>query len=160
MSNIASRPGFIAGLLAVMLLGELAAARIFLDADREGVTVAGVPWRTACAFKQRFGIPCPACGMTRSVVLTLHGDISTAVELNPGGPVIVFGLLYFSAAMIVLALRQSVRPSREPAVAKRFIQWSTAAVGFALISIVCVHWTSELISARESGIWRSEATRR
>jgi len=51
-------------------------------------------------------------------------------------------------------------PSREPVVAKRFIQWSTAAVGIALISIVCVHWTSELISARESGIWRSEATRR
>lgn len=160
MANIASRPGFIAGLLAVMLLTELAAARLLLDADREGVTVAGVPWRNACAFKQRFGIPCPGCGMTRSVILTLHADVSTAVELNPGGPVIVFGLLYFSAAMIVLAVRQNVRPSREPVAAKRFIQWSTAVVGIVLISIVCVHWTSELISARESGIWRSEATRR
>lgn len=143
-----------------MLLTELAAARLLLDADREGVTVAGVPWRNACAFKQRFGIPCPGCGMTRSVILTLHADVSTAVELNPGGPVIVFGLLYFSAAMIVLAVRQNVRPSREPVAAKRFIQWSTAVVGIVLISIVCVHWTSELISARESGIWRSEATRR
>jgi hypothetical protein len=160
MANIASRPGFIAGLLAVMLLGELAAARLLFDADREGVTVAGVPWRTACAFKERFGIPCPACGMTRSVVLSLHGDVSTAAELNPGGPVIVFGLLYFSAAMIFLAFRQRARPPAQLGGAKRFIQWSTAAVGMMLISVVCVHWTSELIAAHESRASRSAALRR
>ncbi len=160
MANIASRPGFIAGLIAIVLLAELAGARLLFNADREGVTVAGVPWRTACAFKERFGVPCPACGMTRSVVLSLHGDVSTAAELNPGGPVIVFGLLYFSAAMIFLAFRQRARPSGQLGVAKRFIQWSTVAVGIALISVVCVHWTSELMAAHESGILRSAALRR
>ena len=44
-----------------------------------------------CAFKQRFGIPCPACGMTRAVVLTFARKAFTAAELNPGGPALVLG---------------------------------------------------------------------
>jgi uncharacterized membrane protein YgdD (TMEM256/DUF423 family) len=71
--------------------------------------------------------------MTRSVVLTLHGDVATAAELNPGGPVLVFGLLYFSGAMVWLALRHSE-------ITKRWIQWSTAALGGVLVAVVAAHW--------------------
>ncbi|MCV7283801.1 DUF2752 domain-containing protein [Mycolicibacterium wolinskyi] len=38
----------------------------------------------------------PLCGATRSVYLTLHGDIVTAVHYNPAGPVLVL------AAVLVL----------------------------------------------------------
>lgn len=120
-------------MFAAMLLVELAAAHVLLTADRETVFFEGKPIHVACSFKQHFGVPCPACGISRSVVLTLHGDVATASDLNPGGPVGVLAMLYFSAAMLWLALRRSARTVT-------VIQWSTAFLGFTLIAVVCVHW--------------------
>ena len=133
MRRLASHPGFVPWLIAAILLLDLGAARLLFSADREHVTFAGATFGAACAFRERFGVPCPACGMTRSVVLTLHGDVATAAELNPGGPVAVFGLLYFSGAMVWLALRGA-----EPT--KRRIQWSTATLGGILVAVVSAHW--------------------
>ena len=135
-----AKPGFLAAFLAAMLLGELAAARMLLSADRERVTIAGMPVDAACAFKQRFGVPCPACGMSRSFVLTLHGDLATALDLNPGGPMLVLGILYFSGAMLWLSFRQRLRSRPNLSRTVRRIQWSTAAVGVSLMAVVCVHW--------------------
>lgn len=120
-------------MFAAMLLFELAAAHGLLTADRDTVFFNGKPIHVACSFKQHFGVPCPACGISRSVVLTLHGDVATASELNPGGPVGVLTVIYFSIAMLWLALRRSARTVT-------VIQWSTAALGIALIGVVCVHW--------------------
>ena len=144
MRRLASQPGFVAGLIATTLLLDLGAARLLFSADREHVTIAGATFGAACAFRDRFGVPCPACGMTRSVVLTLHGDVATAAELNPGGPVAVFGLLYFSAAMVWLAQRQS-DPSKSAETMKRRIQWSTAVLGGILVAVVAVHWIRILV---------------
>jgi hypothetical protein len=33
------------------------------------------------------GIPCPMCGMLRSLVALLHGDVTTSVLFHPAGPV-------------------------------------------------------------------------
>jgi len=38
-----------------------------------------------CMFKSVTGIPCPACGTTRSVVHLAHGDIQQAAWINPFG---------------------------------------------------------------------------
>jgi len=38
-----------------------------------------------CWFKYISGIPCPACGTTRSVLLILHGAWAEALYLNPLG---------------------------------------------------------------------------
>ncbi len=37
----------------------------------------------SCAFKGLFGIPCPTCGSTRSVVHLAHGDLFAALAMNP-----------------------------------------------------------------------------
>jgi hypothetical protein len=124
------KPGL---LLAAILLAELIAARMLLSADRERVSLAGTPIVASCSFKQRFGIPCPACGMSRSFVLALHGDVATAMDLNPGGPILVFGIAYFIGAMLCLSLRRRVTT-------KPRIQWCTATLGMGLIAVVCVHW--------------------
>jgi len=52
---------------------------------------------TLCIFKWLTGIPCPACGATRSVMSLLHADFLNALLINPLG----FLLL---AALIVLPL--------------------------------------------------------
>jgi hypothetical protein len=145
MRRAVHRPGFIPLLIFAVLAIELAAAAWLMAADREGVTVAGIPWDMKCAFKERFGVPCPACGMTRRVVLTLHGQVTTAAQLNPGGPMLVFGAAGFSAMMLWLGLREWLRPGDDFARMKQYIRWGTATVGMGLIAVVGMHWIRVLV---------------
>ena len=41
-----------------------------------------------CVAQAVFGIPCPGCGMTRSVLAFLAGDVGRAWSMNPTGPVL------------------------------------------------------------------------
>src|SRR4051794_24990147 len=38
-----------------------------------------------CPFHAITGVPCPLCGMTRSVVATLHLQLHRALTMNPAG---------------------------------------------------------------------------
>jgi len=127
------KPGFIPVLVAMIVLLNLAVAYVLLTADRDTVFVEGQPMHMACSFKQHFHVPCPACGMSRAVVMTLHGDVSEASTMNPGGPLGVLTALYFSLAMFWLALRRGRRTVQ-------LIQWSTAALGMLAMVAVFVHW--------------------
>lgn len=49
-----------------------------------------------CIFASVFGIPCPGCGSTRSVMALLHGDVHGVLRYNPLGPVV--------AVLLALAL--------------------------------------------------------
>lgn len=40
---------------------------------------------TLCLFKATTGVPCPSCGITRSVLLLLQGNVLEAVWINPLG---------------------------------------------------------------------------
>lgn len=40
---------------------------------------------TLCLFKSVTGIPCPSCGVTRSVLSLVSGDVVTALWVNPLG---------------------------------------------------------------------------
>ena len=67
-----------------------------------------------CPFKVVTGLPCPGCGLTRSAVAFLHGDISTSAYYHPLGAVIVI------AAVVVglvdaWAWWRSQRPGQAPA---------------------------------------------
>jgi hypothetical protein len=46
-----------------------------------------------CPFKLMTGLPCPGCGMTRSVVALLHGDITTSTYYHPLGAPLVLAAL-------------------------------------------------------------------
>jgi len=39
-----------------------------------------------CLFRRVAALPCPTCGLTRSVVATLHGDLLVASGLHAFGP--------------------------------------------------------------------------
>jgi len=148
MAGFASRPGFAASVVAAVILMDLTAARLALSADRDHVYLLGkTEIGAVCLFKQRFGLPCPTCGMTRSVVLTLHGKAGTAWQLNPGGPIAVLTTLYLSGAMLAMAFFQ--RAGRDSAAGKtrRRIRFSTVTLGVALAAAVLFHWASELLAA-------------
>lgn len=53
------------------------------------------PGLQICVLKNTVGVACPSCGTTRSILHLLHGDISSAVLLNP------FGIFAFIGLMVV-----------------------------------------------------------
>lgn len=53
-----------------------------------------------CPLRTITGIPCPLCGMTRSVTATVHLRLGEAVALNPAGVAAVL------VAVALLALRR------------------------------------------------------
>lgn len=42
-----------------------------------------------CPLRTLTGVPCPFCGMTRSVTAVVHGDVARSLVLNPFGIVAV-----------------------------------------------------------------------
>ncbi len=43
----------------------------------------------ACPLRTFTGIPCPLCGMTRSVVAGMHGHVVQSLRFNPGGLLVI-----------------------------------------------------------------------
>lgn len=57
-----------------------------------------------CGFKQRYGLPCPTCGMTTSIIAFMKGRIFESFYLQPVAAIFCFGLVAtaicsFSAAV-------------------------------------------------------------
>ncbi len=55
-----------------------------------------------CVFKNITGIPCPSCGLTRSVISLLHGNIIQAVLYNPFFFIGFLLLILFTIAGILI----------------------------------------------------------
>lgn len=123
--SYASRPGFPALVIGCVTLADALAARCLLRADEEHVFVLGRPIEWVCALRSRFGLPCPTCGITRSVVMSLHGEFSRAWQMAPAGPVAVVGLVAFAIAMLALAWLQR-SPQRVPPEVDA-LRWEAAA---------------------------------
>ena len=68
-----------------LLLAGLGAFRFLFDADEAHSWFLGHTFGAACWFRARFGIPCPNCGMTRSLILAAHGEFARSLRLAPGG---------------------------------------------------------------------------
>lgn len=132
--------GLAAAAVGTAVLLQCAATAWLLQADGEEVYLLGHPIGWVCALRSRYGLPCPTCGMTRSIVLTLHGEIGRAWRLAPAGPVAVFGLLLFAAAMLVLARVQ--RSGRKPweDQAKGWIQSGALTYGGAALLVWVAGW--------------------
>ena len=70
---------------ASLLLLGVGALRFLFEADGEHSWFLGRAFGSACWFRIHFGIPCPNCGMTRSLILAAHGEFVRSWRLAPGG---------------------------------------------------------------------------
>lgn len=50
-----------------------------------------------CPLKVAIGLPCPGCGMTRSVVALMHGDVGASVFYHPLGVILVIASIAVAA---------------------------------------------------------------
>jgi hypothetical protein len=140
LTKLLSRPGAGAGVTGAAIVLQLAALRALASATETYVTFAGRELHMECSFRQHFGIPCPNCGMTRSVLLALQGDLGRAMRVNFAGPFLLFGVMLFALAMFFLMFYQR---SHAGAVAdgarRRVLVWSSA-YGALFLAVLIGHW--------------------
>jgi hypothetical protein len=63
-------------------------------------------WLPGCLFRRLTGLYCPGCGATRALNALLHGDVPTALSMNPLLVIVV------SAGVLTMADRLAQRPAR------------------------------------------------
>lgn len=65
-----------------------------------------------CPFRLLTGIPCPACGLTRSWVHLAHGDVASSLANHPIGPALMLLTLVATvvAGIHLVTRRWLVRP--------------------------------------------------
>lgn len=81
--------------------GVLGAA---VAATLDPATIANGP--VICPFRLLTGLPCPGCGLTRSWVFAVHGDIGASLSAHPFG-LPLLGLVLVLA--VVLLIRRAGR---------------------------------------------------
>ena len=134
-----SRERLKTGLTGAALLASLALGRGLASASPAAVYVAGRELPVVCPSRLLFGINCPGCGMTRSVLLTLGGDLRSALNVNPAGP-------FFVAALILLALQLLLAaraPEASTSVRRRLLPWASL-YGVVVASVMLIQWAGGL----------------
>ena len=136
-------PAFVGALVLLQLFAVGALASV---ADSR-VYVLGREVAWGCLFKRAFGLPCPICGMTRSVVLTLDGNINAALALNPAGPLLVAGLALLGASLILLPFhRRTTRDPRAAGLLHARLRLGARAYSGLLFAVLFAHWVVELFA--------------
>jgi hypothetical protein len=134
-----SRKRLLTGSGGVALLASLAAARGLAEAGPAAVHFAGRELPAVCVSRLLLGASCPGCGMTRSVLMTLGGDLRGALSVNPAGPVLVAALILL-AAQLALAARA---PEESPSAPRRLLPWASL-YGAVVASVMVIQWAGGL----------------
>src|SRR6187402_1148829 len=92
-----------------------------------------------CIFKYITTIPCPSCGVTRSIILFLDGRILDSLKLNP------LGLLIFPALLIIPSLIVYDATTRCDLLVRAIRNFeifvNRKAIAIPLITLVLLNWT-------------------
>jgi hypothetical protein len=139
-----ARPGIASAAVGMLLLAQIAAAALLLRASQDGVWLLGHPIGGVCLFRRLTGLPCPACGMTRSIVLTLNGHLGAALRLNLAGPVWVLAVATIAAALLWLAWRERHRGADRAAAARRRVRLLAVAQGAVFGLMLAANWICEV----------------
>lgn len=98
------------------------------DATGEWTLIAGERFGVACGFLENTGRPCPGCGMTRSWVWTVRGQLMKGFRYHPAGALLLLGLGTSAVLGAIRLIRQ------DPKVARLPFKWtSILAVGWAVL---------------------------
>jgi len=130
---------------ALGILGQLGLLRAVLGADDARAYFLGRPVELACALRTRVGVPCPMCGVTRAVALTLHGELDRAFSLFPAAPVAIGGLLVLAAGLIAVSFAGS--RVHVAALAERRIRPAALCYAVGCTAIWLTDWTLRAVVA-------------
>jgi hypothetical protein len=146
LTKWANRAGSAPGLVGALLLLQLAILRAVASATPERAYLFGRELHWDCWFKQRLGFPCPTCGMTRSVLLSLHGQFTEAAHVNPAGLLLALGLVLLGLSLIFLMFYRERRTSLAAGAVHRRIRLGASVYGSLLVVVLFAHWLAEIAS--------------
>lgn len=89
-----------------------------------------MPHLLPCLFKSITGLSCPGCGIQRSFLLLLNGDIAASFRSNM--------FLWVMMPVILLAIISTLYPSRMPHLYRFFRQRATL-IGLIVVTFL---WTA------------------
>jgi hypothetical protein len=91
-------------------------------------------WGWQCPIEAIFGIPCPGCGLTRSMVLLIHGEWQAAVATHAFAPL-------FLATLILLAICGAL-PRRFQRCVSQYIAAFEKRTGIAVLVVLgmLIYW--------------------
>lgn len=141
LMNRTTRAPALAGALILLQLGIVRALASVGDGR---VLVAGRALHWECWFKQWLGFPCPTCGLTRSVLFTLHGQFGAAWQVNPAGLLLVSGLVLLGLALLFLAFHRQRHTLPASGAVHRRIRIATKVYAHALVAVLFAHWIIEV----------------
>jgi len=145
-----NRSGFAAAVVGGLLLLELLVTSVVFTADQDFVYFFGRRINVVCAARQRLGVPCPTCGLTRGFVLTVHGRVPEAWRLSPTGPLAAIGILGMGIALLAFAgFERGQSPSEIARYKRRYKRWIQAGA-LAYGGVGTLIWAS---------MWIAEVTR-
>jgi Protein of unknown function (DUF2752) len=117
---------------------------------RWGGTI-GIP----CLAQWLTGIPCPMCGMTRSLTALLQGDLATSMAFHGLGWLTLVGL---TAALLIVSLdlgfNRSIEFPGRRQWRSRFSNGETLpTIGMSVASLYVIHHGFRLVPMIQSGEW-------
>ncbi len=133
MKPARSAQGAAARALGVALLAQLLVLHFVLRADAERAFVFGYQLPSLCGLRETLGLPCPTCGVTRAVGLTLHGELGAAWQLFPAVPVTLGWLVAFAFALLFVDGRRLTSGVESGPLRLRLTR---AALGFSGLSLL------------------------
>ena len=145
--GLTTRPGFPAFIIGCVTLADLSAGRALLWADEGRVYFAGRALSFECAFRASTGLPCPTCGLTRSVVMSLHGEFARAWHMSPAGPVAVAGVAACALALLALGFVQWAGIEKWTRPARAWIRKGALTYAAAVAVVWLAGWVVSLQAA-------------
>lgn len=94
---------------------------------------------TVCLFKNVTGFPCPSCGITRSLLLLLAGDIYHALMINPLGGLAALLLIIIPPWILIDTLTGKKTLAPLFLWTEKKIQ-SSKTVSLPLVALVLLNW--------------------
>jgi hypothetical protein len=94
---------------------------------------------TLCVFKNVTGIPCPSCGVTRSILYLLQGEFLCGLYLNPIGLLGLIALIVMPCWMLVDAINKKSSLITFYRKAELVIK-TQRIIYFPLIGLVLMNW--------------------
>lgn len=104
-------------------------------------------WLGYCGFKQKYGLPCPTCGMTTAVLAFAQGRILEAFYIQPAAGLLCCALV----AAAVLALLIAVFGVYFGFLESFFAEVKVRYIILALIVIIAAGWAVTLARAMAAG---------
>ena len=93
-----------------------------------------------CMIRSIFHIPCPGCGMTRSIEALWTGDLLTSVRYHPLG----LPIFLASCTVLVLALLRRIAPQFTEGMDKRFARLHSTHIAWGTTALLLSIWLIRL----------------